>query len=1387
MAAKGRRELLFVVAATWFAVLFSGAWAPIASAAPLPKPEFPVVFIHGLGGSPGDWDIIKSYVVANGWTFGGSPRFDRNSNIVVGTGVGDFYTMGFSIANQNLDLFQQGWEIAKVIEAVVAQNPDRPLVILVGHSMGGLGAREYIQGLAQLGLNQAPVSYRNDVAQLVTIGTPHRGAEVLLVDDGTLDPVLISLGFSPGAPAIVELTPGSAELARLNDLSAHPFPDNVRYASIVGVGTTLPVVAPPTDGDGVVSSQSQNLGLVPGASGLLHDAVSINLAAVEPQHADCVYHVVSPALYLPHSCELDFVTVRNALVSELVGPAVGTAAMAVIRRGRGSGRVTGSGIDCGTACTNIYDAGAMLTLTAVPDDGMMLLRWDGPCTGKAPTCTVTLGAGTTVAATFVPAARLTVVRSGSADGTIVSTPAGIACGAVCSALFEKDSIVQLDVTAVAGIGPYAALDSWSGAPCAETATIGLGRCSIRLSGNTVVMATFVNQVRYRIFVLEPSGRNLGSCNDLSSVGYTIDPPFTLVFDVVPYCQRFVATETPVTFGYTASSGFTTTGWLVRQEGTGKARELPGALVTVTPTLSEIKHGSLLVGPFVNASGGHWSVPITIPNTSDTYSFSDPGSYWLGYCWLNGCDGGSVVLNPAPFTHGTLGGEGFGLIQSCALSQYSGVYGWTEATWFQYTATRAGTAIVVGGDPTLVSGFLATAVSVYRAPDKGELGCSQGDGGRPTRVAVDLEPGVTYLIRLGFVGASAPGLPDSSRRLSFSFVPRTPSGVHPLDIALVGPGAIAGRVRSTSGAIDCKVGTTYAASLSLPGDTGAPLSFCSDSFAAGQVVTLNATTTSSKAVFTRWSGACNTTGPCTVTLDAAKFVVANFDDIAPGTGGPPWFVPPTPVAPISTFAGGIVTFMWTPAWFQSNLGLDSRVVGYQLWVADSGARRRFLGFFNDEELGCGVETVSGGPAPLAVRITKNCSVDVPLDTLVPGDATWWVAPVAPAGGTSQLQTLRSYTLTSSFTATLAPTLTVSPSSLAFGDVDVGGQADLTVRVENTGQGVLSGAPTVSGTGFRNTGPLSYSLGPGQFTILRVTFSPGSGGSATGTLTLTGAGGATIPLSGRGKTPPARITVNKLGTGTGTVTSATGVSCGGVCSQVLGGDSIVTLTAAADAGSTFGGWTGGGCSGTGPCTVVLTSSVTVAATFTAAAGQVGLSVVIRGSAAGTVAGNLGVMSCPSSCARLYPIGTPVTLTASAPPGSSFKGWSGAGCSGTGLCVVTLAAVQSVAAIFSAAYTDPDPVAAASIVRAMDITQLRSAVNKLRAQNFGLPAFDFTDPDLAVGATIRAIHFTELRTALGEAHVQAGVAIPGYTDSAITLHVTAVRAAHLNELRNAVRGLE
>lgn len=79
---------------------------------------------------------------------------------------------------------------------------------------------------------------------------------------------------------------------------------------------------------------------------------------------------------------------------------------------------------------------------------------------------------------------------------------------------------------------------------------------------------------------------------------------------------------------------------------------------------------------------------------------------------------------------------------------------------------------------------------------------------------------------------------------------------------------------------------------------------------------------------------------------------------------------------------------------------------------------------------------------------------------------------------------------------------------------------------------------------------------------------------------------------------------------------------------------------------------------------------------------LTVSKAGSGSGTVSCDGGV------CAAGYEEGTKVTLTASAASDSDFAGWSGAGCSGTGSCVVTIGGNVTVTATFDKKPSPPPP---------------------------------------------------------------------------------------------------
>lgn len=165
------------------------------------KLPYPIIFIHGLNSSSSTWDASTAYFDTQySMTFGG--RFDfclnadgnngtANLNIypIAGADIaafettmipGDYYTVNFNVnvdgslgngalSNQSA-IYKQGIAVKKAVERVM-QLTGKNKVILVGHSMGGLASRQYIQNT-----NYWQPDNAHHVAKLLTLGTPHGGS-----------------------------------------------------------------------------------------------------------------------------------------------------------------------------------------------------------------------------------------------------------------------------------------------------------------------------------------------------------------------------------------------------------------------------------------------------------------------------------------------------------------------------------------------------------------------------------------------------------------------------------------------------------------------------------------------------------------------------------------------------------------------------------------------------------------------------------------------------------------------------------------------------------------------------------------------------------------------------------------------------------------------------------------------------------------------------------------------------------------------------------------------------------------------------------------------------------------------------------------------------------
>jgi parallel beta-helix repeat protein len=198
----------------------------------------------------------------------------------------------------------------------------------------------------------------------------------------------------------------------------------------------------------------------------------------------------------------------------------------------------------------------------------------------------------------------------------------------------------------------------------------------------------------------------------------------------------------------------------------------------------------------------------------------------------------------------------------------------------------------------------------------------------------------------------------------------------------------------------------------------------------------------------------------------------------------------------------------------------------------------------------------------------------------------------------------------------------------------------------------------------------------------TFTGWSGGGCSGTSTCVVTIAANTNVTATFAAITRTLSVALAGTGTGDVTSTPGtINCPtGLCANDYVTGTVVTLSASPSFTSTFTGWGGGGCSGTGTCVVTMTADTNVTANFAAITRT--LSVALAGTGAGNVTSTPGTINCPTGlCANDYVTGTVVTLSASPSITSTFTGWSGGGCSGTSTCVVTMTANTNVTATFAA----------------------------------------------------------------------------------------------------------
>ena len=369
---------------------------------------------------------------------------------------------------------------------------------------------------------------------------------------------------------------------------------------------------------------------------------------------------------------------------------------------------------------------------------------------------------------------------------------------------------------------------------------------------------------------------------------------------------------------------------------------------------------------------------------------------------------------------------------------------------------------------------------------------------------------------------------------------------------------------------------------------------------------------------------------------------------------------------------------------ANLTLSTTSINFgQAQIGTKASRTLTLTSTGNAPLDINTITVSGAAfsvgtlsLPVTLQPNQQLTVTVTFDPTTEGaDAeTLTVTSNDPSGPAT-------VSLGGNGTTSAAPQLTVSPTSVNFGNVPLNVASNQSVTLTSTGTApVTISAATASGPPFTGSGAtFPVTLNPNPSVTLQVQFTPTATGAASGQLTLTSDStiGATtnIQLQGTGTaatTPQLTVSTQSLAFGNVAVNSSATLPV----TLTSSGTAPVTISAAALSGA---GFTDSGA--TFPVTLNPSQSVTLQVKFnpTAAGGATGqltinsnsstsASTVVQLSGTGTVAtttpqllfssttlsfGNVPVGSTSTQTLRLTSSGTaPVTINSAVLQGTGFS---------------------------------------------------------------------------------------------------------------------------------------
>ena len=944
--------------------------------------------------------------------------------------------------------------------------------------------------------------------------------------------------------------------------------------------------------------------------------------------------------------------------------AVGTNNITVTENGSGTGTVTSSpvGINCPTVCLAPFADNSTVTLVGAAASGSTFAGFSSNCTPvNSTTCTVALGtADVNVTATFNTAAsyELTVTDAGTGTGTVTSqaglSPAincttGSTTG--CSASYISGTVITLTPTAATG----STFAGWSGA------CTGTGSCIVTMNAAESVTATFTATT----YALTVTDAGTGSGTVTSQAG--LSPAINCTTGSTTGCSANYNSGTVVTLTAAAGTGSAFAGWSGACTGTSTCTVTMSAAESVTATFNTtyaltVTDAGTGTGTVTSQAGLSPAINCTTGSTTG--------------CSASYISGTVITLTPTAATGSTFAGwsgactgTGSCIVTMNAAESMTATF---TATTYALTVTDAGTGTgTVTSNP---AGISCTTGST--------AGCSANyNSGTMVTLTAAAGTGSAFA---GWGGAcsgtgSCVVTMNAAESVTATF---NTSVTFALTVTEAGTGT--GTVTSAPAGISCP-------------------STCSASYTSGTVVTLSEVA-GTGSTFAGWSGACTGTGTCAVTMSAAESVTATFNTSTfaltvtkAGTGTGTVTSSPAGINCGSTCSANFNS--GSPVTLTASAGTGSTFAGWSGNAACSGtgtctitmsAAESVTATFNTStfaltvtEAGTGFGTVSSNPA--GILCPSTCSAPFTTGSQVTLTVTANSGSTFVGWSGAGCSGVGVCTVTMSAAESVTATFNTSTTFA------------LTVTETGTGSGTVTSNP--SGISCPSTCSANYASG----TVVTLTETPASGstfagwsGACTGTGTCTVTMNAAENVTAMFNTtasPTLTIVLNGTGTGSVTFTSSSTYTCSdttgvvtGTCSASFPSGTVVNLSEGPGTGSTFGGWSGGGCSGAGStCNVTLTTNTTVTATFNK--GTYTLTVTDAGTGTGTVTSSPAGINCTTGsttgCAASFTSGTVVTVTATAASGSTFVEWGGQSCGGN-TCTILMNSAQSVTATFDAVNT-------------------------------------------------------------------------------------------------------